>query len=247
MEFQVTVQLVGAGPGEADLLTVRAARAIAAAEVVVFDRLVDRSVLELISPLADRYDVGKTPGQSSSQESTNELLIELGRSGRRVVRLKGGDPFVFGRGGEEALALTSAGVAFEIIPGLSSSLSGPLAAGIPVTHRGISRGVTIVTGHLIDGECNSFVHLANPELTLVVLMGVAHRAEIARQLILGGLTPDTPVAVIERAYTSSQRTVRTSLQRLGVTEIANPAIIVIGAVAAMSLNDITTELATAAW
>lgn len=243
----MTVQLVGAGPGEADLLTVRAARAIAAAEVVVFDRLVDRSVLDLISPLADRYDVGKTPGQSSSQEATNELLIELGRSGRRVVRLKGGDPFVFGRGGEEALALTSAGIDFEIIPGLSSSLSGPLAAGIPVTHRGISRGVTIVTGHLIDGECNSFVHLANPELTLVVLMGVAHRAEIARQLVVGGLTPDTPVAVIERAYTSSQRTVRTTLQRLGSTEIANPAIIVIGAVAAMSLNDITTELATAAW
>lgn len=243
----MTVHLVGSGPGDADLLTVRAATRIAQADAVVFDRLVDRSVLDLIPPTAATFDVGKLPGGSRSQSEINELLVSLSSSYRHVVRLKGGDPFVFGRGGEEALALAAHGIEYEIVPGLSSSLSGPLAAGIPVTHRGIARGVTIVTGHVIDGECNSFTALANPELTLVVLMGVAHRAEIARQLIEGGLDPQTPVGVIERAYTSSQRTLRTSLDRLGETRVENPAIIVIGAVAALSLQSLSTELATVAW
>ena len=243
----MSVTLIGAGPGDADLLTVRAARLLGQADVVVYDRLVDQSVLDLARDDAEMIDVGKTPGRSSSQESINDILVALAATGKSIVRLKGGDPFVFGRGGEEMMALRAAGYACDIVPGLSSSLSGPLAAGIPVTHRGVSRGVTIVTGHLLDGECNSFERLANPDLTLVVLMGVAHRAEIARQLIAGGLDDATPVAVIERAYTSTQRTIRTHLAALADTEIANPAIIVIGAVAALALSRLSAELATASW
>lgn len=243
----MSVTLIGAGPGDADLLTVRAARLLSEAEVVVYDRLVDQSVLNLAREDAEMIDVGKTPGRSSSQEAINDLLVSLAGSGKTVVRLKGGDPFVFGRGGEEMMALRAAGYSCDVVPGLSSSLSGPLAAGVPVTHRGVSRGVTIVTGHLIDGECNSFERLANPELTLVILMGVAHRAEIARQLQVGGLDASTPVAVIERAYTSTQRTLRATLSSLADLDIVNPAIIVVGAVASMALSRLSAELASASW
>ena len=131
----MSVTLIGAGPGDADLLTVRAARLLGQADVVVYDRLVDQSVLDLARDDAEMIDVGKTPGRSSSQESINDILVALAATGRSIVRLKGGDPFVFGRGGEEMMALRAAGYACDIVPGLSSSLSGPLAAGIPVTHR----------------------------------------------------------------------------------------------------------------
>jgi uroporphyrin-III C-methyltransferase len=141
----VTVYLVGAGPGAADLLTVRAARLLGDADVVVRDRLVDESVMGYVNPRAEVIDVGKRPGDSASQSSINELLVDLGARHDVVVRLKGGDPFVFGRGGEELAALHDAGIACDVVPGLSSALAGPLAAGIPVTHRGVSRGVTIVS------------------------------------------------------------------------------------------------------
>ena len=178
----MTVYLVGAGPGDADLLTVRAVRLLGVADVVVHDRLVEPSVLELVRPAARLVDVGKTPGRSSSQGAINDVLVELGRTHSCVVRLKGGDPFVFGRGGEEMIALREAGVPCEVVPGVTSAFSGPLAAGIPVTHRGVARGVTVVTGHVFDDDDDYFRRIANPDLSLVILMGVTRRAWIGDQL-----------------------------------------------------------------
>jgi uroporphyrin-III C-methyltransferase len=232
----VSVYLVGAGPGDGDLLTVRAAHLLGDADVVVRDRLVDESVMEYVNPLARVIHVGKGPGDSYRQASINELLIELSRQYETVVRLKGGDPFVFGRGGEEVLALREAGVACDVVPGLSSALAGPLAAGIPVTHRGVSRGVTIVSARGAKGEVTNFRSLAHAELSLVILMGVEHRRLIAEQLIEGGLDADTPVAVIEQAWTGQQRTTRGSLCDLAAFDVRPPAIIVVGGVAALDMR-----------
>jgi uroporphyrin-III C-methyltransferase len=237
----MTVFLVGAGPGDADLLTVRAARLLTRADVVVHDRLVEHSVLELVRADAELIDVGKEPGRFTSQAMINELLVTLARSHQTVVRLKGGDPFVFGRGGEEMLALRDAGVACEVVPGVTSAFAGPLAAGIPVTHRGLSRGVTVVTGHVERQDDGYFRRLANPDLTLVVLMGVAARSSIAEQLIEGGLARDTPVAVIESAYTARESVTRAALRDLGVLSVRSPAIIVIGPCAALSVRDLLAE------
>jgi uroporphyrin-III C-methyltransferase len=232
----MSVYLVGAGPGEGDLLTVRAARLLGEADVVVRDRLIDESVMEFVNPLAVVMDVGKTPGESSSQSRINDLLVDLAATHETVVRLKGGDPFVFGRGGEELLALREAGVSCVVVPGLSSALAGPLAAGIPVTHRGVSRGVTIVSARGARGEATDFRPLAHAELTLVILMGVEHRGEIAGQLIEGGLSALTPVAVVEQAWTGQQRTTRGTLCELGAFDVRPPAIIVVGGVAALDLR-----------
>jgi uroporphyrin-III C-methyltransferase len=232
----MSVYLVGAGPGEGDLLTVRAARVLGEADVVVRDRLIDESVMEFVNPLAVIVDVGKTPGDSSSQARINDLLVELSASHETVVRLKGGDPFVFGRGGEELLALREAGVSCVVVPGLSSALAGPLAAGIPVTHRGVSRGVTIVSARGARGEVTDFRHLAHAELTLVILMGIENRGEIATQLMEGGLDASTPVAVVEQAWTGQQRTTRGSLSELGSFDVRPPAIIVVGGVASFDLR-----------
>lgn len=237
----MSVYLVGAGPGDADLMTVRGARLLARADVVVHDRLVERSVLELARPDADLIDVGKVPGRFTSQSMINELLISLGRNYETVVRLKGGDPFVFGRGGEEMIALRDAGVACDVVPGVTSAFAGPLAAGIPVTQRGLSRGVTVVTGHLESHDDGYFRRLANPELSLVVLMGVGARSAIAAQLIDGGLASETPVAVIESAFTTRQSVTRSLLRDLGVLDVRSPAIIVIGACAALSVRELVAE------
>jgi uroporphyrin-III C-methyltransferase len=234
----VTVYLVGAGPGDADLLTVRAARLLGEADVVVRDRLVDESVMDFVNPEAQIVDVGKAPGDSSSQESINELLVSLAHRYETVVRLKGGDPFVFGRGGEELLALHEAGVACDVVPGLSSALAGPLAAGIPVTHRGVSRGVTIVSARGAHGDATDFRSLANPELSLVILMGVEYRRTIALQLIEGGLSAGTPVAVVEQAWTGQQRTTRGALEDLANFDVRPPAIIVVGGVASFALRSL---------
>jgi uroporphyrin-III C-methyltransferase len=231
--------LVGAGPGDADLLTLRAARLIAAADVVVHDRLVDPSVLAMVPNRAELIDVGKRPGCSHSQELINELLVTLGRQHDCVVRLKGGDPFIFGRGGEEHQALSAAGIACEVVPGVTSALSGPLAAGIPLTHRGVSHGLTVVTGHTHDGSGVDFRPLANDQLSLVILMGVTHRATIARQLVEGGLDPATPIAVVERAWTQTQRIVRGALCELASLEVTSPAVIVVGQAAQIDLNDLS--------
>lgn len=237
----MTVFLVGAGPGDADLLTVRASRLLGAANVVVHDRLVEGSLLELVRAGAELIDVGKEPGRFTSQSMINDLLVSLGRRYETVIRLKGGDPFVFGRGGEEMVALRDAGVSCEVVPGVTSAFAGPLAAGIPVTHRGLSRGVTVVTGHVEGHDDGYFRRLANPDLSLVVLMGVAARASIAEQLIDGGLSNATPVAVIESAWTPRQAVTRAVLRDLGRLNVASPAIIVIGPCAALSLRDLVAE------
>jgi uroporphyrin-III C-methyltransferase len=219
-------------------LTVRAARLLGDADVVVRDRLVDESVMGYVNPNAEIIDVGKVPGTTTSQASINELLIDLAQRYETVVRLKGGDPFVFGRGGEELLALHEAGVACDVVPGLSSALAGPLAAGIPVTHRGLSRGVTIVSARGANGDVTDFRALANADLSLVVMMGVEHRATIAHQLLEGGLRPTTPVAVVEQAWTGQQRTTRGQLSDLGTFDVRPPAVIVVGEVAVLDLRSL---------
>lgn len=231
----MSVFLVGAGPGDGDLLTVRAARLLGDADVVVHDRLVGQSVMSYVNPLARVIDVGKGPGDSLNQAAINDLLVDLAQRYEVVVRLKGGDPFVFGRGGEELVALRQRGVAASVVPGLSSALAGPLGAGIPVTYRTLSRGVTIVTARGAGGEVTDFRSLASSGLTLVVLMGVECRGDVARQLVEGGLDPATPVAVVENAWTASQRTTRVCVGQLAATPVAAPAVIVIGAVAALDL------------
>lgn len=233
----MTVALVGAGPGDADLLTVKAARLLADADVVVHDALVGDGVLALVPPTAELIDVGKRPGRAVPQELISALLVELGRQGKRVVRLKGGDPFVFGRGGEEALALLEADVAFEVVPGITSSIAAPTAGGVPVTHRGVAAAFTVITGHRRHGEPDiDWRSLANVGGTIVVLMGVAQRAEIASELIAGGLASTTPVAAVRSATTEAQVVVRCALHDLADAPIESPAVIVIGAVAALDLR-----------
>jgi uroporphyrin-III C-methyltransferase len=236
----VTVFLVGAGPGSPDLLTLRAARLLAEAQVVVYDRLIDPAVLALCSTNAELIDVGKRPGHANAQDLISDLLVSLGRSHDRVVRLKGGDPYVFGRGGEEFEALTLAGVRCEVVPGVSSALAAPAIAGIPVTHRGLAHGVTVVTGHAREGAAVDFRRLANPDVTLVVLMGVQRRASIAAELVEGGLDATTPVAVVERAYQEGQRVRRGRLRDLAAMDVNAPAVLVIGAVARLDLTTLAT-------
>ncbi len=236
----MTVYLVGAGPGDPKLVTVRGAELLSRASAVVFDRLVDPRLVSLAPAGAELVDVGKRAGDSGSadQEAINELLVDLARRHEVVVRLKGGDPFVFGRGGEEALAVRAAGLDFEVVAGVSAATGVLTAAGVPVTHRGVAASFTVVTGHAAGGEpaAADWESLASLGGTLVVLMGVAHRGEIADRLIAAGRPPATPVAVIERGTVPGQRTVRTTLERLGAVPVASPATIVIGEVAALDLS-----------
>ena len=240
----MTVALVGAGPGDPGLLTRRGAELHGAAEVVVYDRLIATELLDLAPDDAIRIDVGKGPGQSGRQVDINELLVAHGRSGRRVVRLKGGDPFVFGRGGEEAEALRRAGVAVEVVPGVSSAFAAPAAAGIPVTHRTVSTSVTVVTGHAGDPSLPGvdWELLGRLEGTLVILMGMAARRAIADRLVAAGRSPDTPVAVVRWGTTDRQEVVRTTLVGLADVALAAPAAIVVGAVAGL---DVTSAVAAA--
>ena len=237
----MTVYLVGAGPGDPGLLTVRGAEVLAAADVVVHDRLSSSALLDLAPPAAERISVGKAPrGPSTPQAEINRLLVEHGRAGREVVRLKGGDPFVFARGAEEAAALTEAGVPFEVVPGISSAIAVPAYAGIPVTMRNVATSFTVVTGHgdpWADTETNwaAVAGLAVSGGTVVVLMGVATRAEIAARLVAGGVDPATPVAAVRWGTRPEQRTVRTTLAALGEAAVGSPAVIVIGAVAGIDL------------
>ena len=232
-----TVALVGAGPGDPELLTVRAARLLAEAEVVVYDALVSDDVMALISPTAEVVDVGKRPGQGVAQDEINAVLVRYAEEGKRVVRLKGGDPFVFGRGGEEAVALAAIGVRCEIVSGITSAIAAPAAAGVPVTFRGMAALFTVVTGHRQTGEAPvNWAALAQAGGTIVVLMGVAHRGEIADELMAGGLAATTPVAAIHRATTGAQTAQRCVLSELGTTDVRSPATLVIGAVAALDVT-----------
>ncbi|MGA9279010.1 uroporphyrinogen-III C-methyltransferase [Ilumatobacter sp.] len=242
----MTVSLVGAGPGDPELLTMKAARLLAEADIVVHDALVGDGVMALIPDHVERIDVGKRVGRPVPQEMICTLLVELGQQDLRVVRLKGGDPFVFGRGGEEALALREAGVGYEVVPGITSSIAAPAAAGVPVTHRGVSAAFTVVTGHRRPGEPDiDWRSLARVGGTIVILMGVTHRGAIAAELIAGGLDADTPVAAIRSATTDSEEVVRCELADLGGIDIDAPATIVVGAVAAFDLRDIPALSATA--
>lgn len=237
------VHLVGAGPGDPELLTVRAARLIGAADVIVHDALVDSSVLDLARAGAELIDVGKRPGRQVPQEMINALLVHLGSQGGVVVRLKGGDPFVFGRGGEEAMALAQAGIPFEVVPGLTSAVAAPAAAGVPVTHRGVSIGFTVVTGHRERGGSTTidWEALARVGTTIVILMGVAERREIAQRLMDGGLPGTTPVVAIRNGTRVDQEIVRTTLDALGDSHLSAPATIVIGDVAAFDLTSNLTR------
>jgi uroporphyrinogen III methyltransferase/synthase len=233
----VTVWLVGAGPGDPGLLTVRGAEALRSADVVVHDRLSEVSLLDLAPESAERIDVGKSPGAPIRQDAINQLLVDRGRAGLAVVRLKGGDPFVFGRGGEEAEALLAAGVPFEVVPGITSAIAVPAYAGIPLTHRGLSTSFTVVTGHSrhsIDADID-WSAVAHAGGTVVVLMGVAHRSEITSRLLDAGLAASTPVAAVRWGTRPDQRTVRTTLSALPDVELEPPVTIVIGPVAALDL------------
>jgi len=235
----MTVWLVGAGPGDPGLLTLRGAEVLRAAEVVVHDRLANPALLDLAPPDALRISVGKAPGNvEMDQDGINAVLVEHGASGKRVVRLKGGDPFVFGRGGEEAEALMAAGVAFEVVPGITSAIAAAAYGGIPVTHRGLSTHVTIVTGHEDPAKGRTDVDweaLARAGGTLVILMGASRLADIADRLIAGGRAPETPVAAVRNGTRADQRTVRATLATIADAGVRAPSAIVVGAVAALDL------------
>jgi uroporphyrin-III C-methyltransferase/precorrin-2 dehydrogenase/sirohydrochlorin ferrochelatase len=210
------VFLVGAGPGAADLLTLRAQRLLGEADVIVHDRLVTDEVLDMARRDAERIFVGKARAKHCMrQEDINALLVRLGREGRKVVRLKGGDPFVFGRGGEEAEALADAGVACEVVPGVTAALACAAQAGIPLTHRDAARMVTFVTGHTKEGRLDvDFATLVNSQATLAVYMGLASLPALAAGLLAHGLDAGTPAALIERGGTQRQRTLRGTLDSL---------------------------------
>jgi uroporphyrin-III C-methyltransferase len=234
------VTLVGAGPGDPELLTVKAVRAIAQAEVILIDDLVDRRVLAHATAEARVIEVGKRGGcKSTPQEFIHRLLLREARAGRRVVRLKGGDPFVFGRGGEERDALRAAGIEVDIVPGITSGIAAPQAVGIPVSDRRHAQGVILVTGHAQDGKDEpDWDALARTGLTLVIYMGVAHCARIAARLIAAGADARTPAAAIQHAHTPQQRSVLATLGTLAeviaAEELGSPTILVIGSVVSLA-------------
>jgi len=228
----VTAYLVGAGPGDPGLLTARALELIAQADVILYDRLIPAEALSHARAGAELVDVGKVGGgEQVPQATTTELLVEHARAGRTVVRLKGGDPFVFGRGGEEAQALRAAGCDFEVVPGVTAGVAAPAYAGIPVTQRGLSSAVAFVTGH--EETPVDWSALAAFPGTLVFYMGVRHLPRIAEQLVAHGRDAGEPAAIVERGTLADQRALRTTLGELGAQEARAPAITVVGAVAAL--------------
>lgn len=235
-----SVTLVGGGPGSLGLLTLDAAAALREADVVLFDRLAPTDELTRLAPTAELIDVGKLPGHHRvPQTAINDLLVQHALAGRHVVRLKGGDPFVFGRGSEELGACLEAKVPCRVVPGVSSAISVPAAAGIPVTHRGVSHLFTVVSGHapLTDDE---HTHLAGLGGTVVVLMGVSTLPQLVAGLAGAGMRPDMPVAVVERGYSASQRTTPGTLATIvtaaGAARCQSPAVLVIGEVVRVGLD-----------
>jgi uroporphyrin-III C-methyltransferase/precorrin-2 dehydrogenase/sirohydrochlorin ferrochelatase len=239
------VVLVGGGPGDPELATVAARRALAEADVVVTDRLAPRELLGELSPDVELIDVAKLPGgRSAPQEEINRIVVERARQGKRVVRFKGGDPFVFGRGFEEALACAEAGVAWTVIPGLTSAVSVPGVAGIPVTHRGVAHDFTVVSGHLPPDHEESLVEwdaVARLRGTIVLLMAVQNLASIAARLVAAGRSPDTPLAVVSEGTMPGERTVLSTLGEVSADlereGVRPPAIAVIGDVVAVAHPD----------
>lgn len=237
------VTLVGAGPGDADLLTVKAARVLSEASLVLYDNLVSPQVLALVPASAERIYVGKqSSNHSLPQEGIIELMIRLAQSGRSLVRLKGGDPYIFGRGGEEAEALAAVGIACETVPGISAAQGAAASSGIPLTHRDHAGMLVLATGHLQGEEGERTVALdwealARPRQTVVIYMGVGTLPTICAQLIAHGLPGDTPAALIERATLPGQRTVVGTLQTLPDLSVQHgvrpPALIMIGGTVAL--------------
>lgn len=232
------VYLVGAGPGDPDLITIRGANVIKKSDVIVYDRLANPELLDYSSENSEHIYVGKRPGKLSvSQNQINRILIAKAKEGKTVARLKGGDSFIFGRGGEECEALAEENIHFEIVPGISSALAAPAYAGIPLTHRGKARSFTVVTGHTRNKEdlFKNWEHIAHAD-TLVILMGMKNLRAIVSQLTLHGRSPDTPAAVIEKATWTDQRTVTGTLGTIHekVSHLSAPATIVIGELAALS-------------
>lgn len=216
------VSLVGAGPGAADLLTLKAARRLGEAGLVLYDGLVDPEVLKL-APKAHRFYVGKRVGRKAIQQETiHHLMISAARRGQRVVRLKCGDPFVLGRGGEEALALVEAGIAFEVVPGISAAVAGPSLSGIPVTHRGIASGFLVLSGHAESAYRPILESLAPNSVTVVILMGLATRARLAEVMLASGWRANTPVAISFAASTARAHTWLGALDELASSEIPDP-------------------------
>jgi len=232
------VFLVGAGPGDPKLLTLKAFEALKAADIIIYDRLVNKVILEFASEKAEKIYVGKARGKHSyTQEKINELMIKAALEGKTVVRLKGGDPFLFGRGGEEAEALAEKGINFEVVPGVSSALAAPAYAGIPLTHRVYASSIAIVTGSQAEdaGKPVQWEKLAGAVDTLVILMGLEPLKNIAETLIKGGLSPDTPAAVIEWGTLKKQRILIGKLSNIAEEAHAKkfkpPSVIVVGEVA----------------
>lgn len=241
MQQHARIYLVGAGPGDPDLLTVKALRLIQQADTVLYDRLVSAEILQLIPEHAARIYVGKaTCHHALSQSEINTLLVEQARSRKTIIRLKGGDPYIFGRGGEEALALVRAGIDFDIVPGITAGQACAAYAGIPLTHRGLATGVHFITGHrrnndelIIDTRT-----LSDAEQTLVIYMGLANLGLIVERLLQAGRSPDTPAAIIEHGTTAQQRCLVTTIGQLeamaGSESVQSPALLVIGDVVSLA-------------
>jgi uroporphyrin-III C-methyltransferase len=241
------VWLVGAGPGDPDLLTLKALKAIQLADAVIYDRLVADAIIALIPERAERIFAGKScKKKAMTQDEINNLLVKLGREGKQVVRLKGGDPLFFGRGGEEALELVKHGIAYEMVPGITSAQGCAAYAGIPLTHRNLATGVRFITGHrtaLEDAQMPlelNWKSLADPDTTIVVYMGLANLEVIASQLTAHGLSPETPVAAIQQGTTKGQKILLSRLDTIaGAVRDAGfepPTLVIIGKVAALSAD-----------
>jgi uroporphyrin-III C-methyltransferase len=242
------VSLVGAGPGDPALLTRKALARLRRADLVLYDALVDGRVLAL-ARRAQRFFVGKRAGRHAlTQPEIHAVMIRAARRGRQVVRLKGGDPFVFGRGGEEALALHEAGVPFDVVPGITSAIAVPASAGIPLTHRGLASAFFVVSGHDRELFAESVGALRPNQVTIVILMGFRKRAQLAADLIAGGWDETTPAAVVSDGTLPSERAWRGSLGDLAAAEVngarQGPALIVVGSVAALDLTTFSAEAPT---
>ena len=233
------VDLIGGGPGPIDLLTLRAWRLLTRAEVVVMDRLGPTDIRDHVGPDVEIIDVGKLPGHHPvPQDEINEILVDRARAGKRVVRLKGGDPFVFGRGGEEVAACLAAGIPVDVVPGISSAVAVPQAAGIPITHRGVAGAVHIMNGPSEVTEA-TLAALRDDSVTTIILMGVGALPRIVSDALHAGVPADRPVAIVERGHHRDQRTTRSTLGSVvvdaGLAGVRNPAVIVVGEVARAGL------------
>ena len=238
------VYLVGAGPGDPRLITLRGAEVLRQADVVVYDRLSSPALLDLAPARAERVYAGKEPGSAAiPQERLDALLVARAREGKTVVRLKGGDPFVFGRGGEEALACARAGVTFEVVPGVTSAVAAPAYAGIPLTHRGLASSFAVVTASNAPGVPSSLARIATAADTLVVLMAAAKLPEICRELIDAGREAGSPAAIVQWAATSRQRALTAPLGEIAQSAAAEG----IGAPATLIVGDVASLASSLAW